>query len=242
MMAAVALTPEQEWTLVACGLMAHADEILEVGEWDQILRLVDVRLSDDDVRTWLDLLADRAALEARFSALAPPPAAFTETLLHECWRMALADGTGSEVEIAVHDRIADRLGADPDRVGAQREEWTRQAGERAELVVSFAAAMANLDGRLDGDEAVQFDALVGRLPLPMARRIELAGILYDPPGLESVGERMRGLAPEDREAVLHDIAPLVRASARGERERAIFMRLADLASVSADKARALLGG
>jgi hypothetical protein len=32
------LTPEQEWTLVACGLIAHADDELEFGEWDQILR------------------------------------------------------------------------------------------------------------------------------------------------------------------------------------------------------------
>jgi len=31
------LSPEQEWTLAACGLVAHADGILEAGEWDRVL-------------------------------------------------------------------------------------------------------------------------------------------------------------------------------------------------------------
>ena len=47
------LTPEQEWTLVACGMIAHADDMLEFGEWDQILRLVDASVDDEQMQPWL---------------------------------------------------------------------------------------------------------------------------------------------------------------------------------------------
>lgn len=239
-MCAVALTPEQEWTLVACGLIAHADDVLEVGEWDQILRLVDARLDTEESSTWLDVLTDRAALEKKFDQLSPPPPAFNDELLHQAWKMALADGSGSDVEAAIHDRIAERLGVDGDDAAAKREAWTKQAADRAELVVYFAAAMANVDGQLDSAEAAQFDSLMERMPLPPARRVDLAGILYEPPKLEDVGERLRALDMEAREAVLYDIVPLVKASARGDREREAYLELADLAAVSRERAEKLL--
>jgi uncharacterized tellurite resistance protein B-like protein len=216
--------------------------VLEVGEWDQVLRLLDVRLPDEEAQRWLDLLADRAALEARFAGLSPPPPAFNDDLLHQSWRMALADGNVSDVERAVHDRIADRLGVDADAAARLREDWTKKAGERAELVVSFAAAMIGLDGHLDGAEAVQFDSLLERMPLPVVRRLELAGILYHAPQLSQVAERLRDLDPEDRLAVLCDIVPLVRASARGDRERAAYLELAERAAVSRERALRLLEG
>jgi hypothetical protein len=40
--------------------------------------------------------------------------------------------------------------------------------------------------------------------------------------------------------VLYEVAPLVQASDRGERERAVFHELAQLAAVSAERARELL--
>lgn len=238
----MALTPEQEWTLIACGMIAHADEILEIGEWDQILRIVDAKLDEDESQTWLDLLMDREKLEQRFADLAPPLPAFNEELLHQCWRMALADGDGSEVEAGVHDHIAGKLGVDQEEAARLREEWTKKAADRAELVVSFAAAMANIDGQLDSAEAVQFDSLLERLPLPVNRRVDLAGILYDAPKLEDVGDKLKSMSLEDREAVLYDIVPLVKASARGERERQAYLQLADLAAVPKSKAEKLLDG
>lgn len=236
----MALTPEQEWTLVACGLIAHADDVLEIGEWDQILRLVDARLDDEESQTWLDLLTDRASLEKRFDELTPPPPAFSEELLHHCWKMALADGSGSDVEAAIHDRVADRLGIDGDEAARLRDGWTKQAADRAELVVYFAAVMANVDGQLDSAEAAQFDSLMERMPLPINRRVDLAGILYDPPKLEDVGDRLRAMDLEAREAVLYDIVPLVKASARGDRERQAYLELADLAAVPRERAEKML--
>ena len=63
------LSPEQEWTIVACGLVAHADGILEVGEWDQVLYLLDERLDNEESQAWLELLAERRARRRAEGAL-----------------------------------------------------------------------------------------------------------------------------------------------------------------------------
>jgi hypothetical protein len=226
--------------LVACGMIAHADDMLEFGEWDQILRLVDASVDDEQMQPWLDLLGDRPLLERRFAELAPPLPYFCEQLLEEAWRMALADGSGSEVEAAVHDRIAEKIGVTPEQAQTWREGWTAQAEVRAELVVAFAAALANLDGQLASAEAAQFDSLLDRMPVSVARRVELSMLLYSPPQLAELGERLVRLDPDAREAVLYEVAPLVQASDRGDRERAVFYELAELAAVPADRARELL--
>jgi hypothetical protein len=234
------LTPEQEWILVACGMIAHADDMLEFGEWDQILRLIDANVDDAELSPWLDMLGDRPALERRFAELAPPLPYFNEQLLEHAWRMALADGSGSEVEAAVHDRIAEKIGVDLDEVQKWRDRWTAEAGVRAELVVGFAAALANLDGRMDSEEAVQFDSLLERMPVSVGRRLELAIMLYAPPKLDDLGRRLAGLSAEAREAVLYEIAPLVQASHSGERERDVFLRLAEMAALPRESALSLL--
>jgi hypothetical protein len=234
------LTPEQEWILVACGMIAHADDMLEFGEWDQILRLIDANVDDEQLQPWLDMLGDRPTLERRFAELEPPLPFFAEELLEHAWRMALADGSGSEVEAAVHDRIAEKIGIDLEQAQAWRDRWTAQAAARAELVVGFAAALANLDGRMDSAEASQFDSLLERMPVPVARRLELQMLLYMPPKLDDLGRRLAGLEPDARESVLYEIAPLVLASERGDRERQVFFELAELAAVPRDRAASLL--
>ncbi len=237
------LTPEQEWTLVACGMIAHADDMLEFGEWDQLLRLVDVATLDSaQTEAWIELLGDRPALERRFGELPPPLPHVAEELLARCWTMALADGHGSEVEAAVHDHIAEKVGVDADQALKLRAQWTEAAAERAEIVVAFAAALANLDGRMDSAEAAQFDSLLERMPVTVSRRLELSGLLYAPPKLDDIGARVAALAAEARESVLYEVVPLVRASHRGERERAAFLALAERAAVSVDRALELLEG
>jgi tellurite resistance protein len=234
------LTPEQEWTLVACGLIAHADDMLEFGEWEQILRLIDASVDDQSLQPWLDMLGDRRALEKRFAELDPPLPFFAEELLEHAWQMALADGSGTQVEAEVHDRIAEKLGITTERAAELRREWTRKAGERAELVVAFAAALANLDGRMDSAEAAQFDSLLDRMPVSVARRVELAALLYAPPDLGELGRRLAALGEDAGAAVLQEIAVLVDASSDGSRERAVFFELAELAAIPRDRAERML--
>ena len=221
----MALTPEQEWTLVGCGLVAHADEILDIGEWDEVLRYVGSTLSESDQQVWMEILSNQDQLEQRFGELAPLPIGSAEELLRRCWQMALADGTGTDVEATVHDRIARKVGADLDQVARWRETWTRQAHARAELTVSLAAMFVNLDGHLDFHEAIHFDNLLERLPIPVGRRVELSELLHTPPSFDDLVERLQALDTAERVRALHSLVPLLRASRRGGRERELFFEL-----------------
>ncbi|MBK7826606.1 hypothetical protein [Nannocystis sp.] len=221
----MALTPEQEWTLVGCGLVAHADEILDIGEWDEVLRYVGSTLSEADQQVWMEILSDQDQLEQRFGELRPLPEGSGEELLRRCWQMALADGVGTDIEASVHDRIARRVGVDLDVVARWRETWTRQAHARAELTVSLAAMFVNLDGHLDFHEAIHFDNLLERLPIPVGRRVELSELLHSPPTFEALVERLMTLDTAERVRALHSLVPLLRASRRGGRERELFFSL-----------------
>lgn len=235
------LSPEQEWAVVACGMIAHADDVLEVGEWDQIVRIVEADLSDEESDEWLALLTDRQALEKRFAGMDAPLPHACKDLLRQSWNMALADGAASEVEIIVHDRIAEKMGVQTEKVTEWRMEWTAGANARAELVVSFAAALANLDGRMDNAEAARFDSLIERMPVSVGQRVELQVLLHAPPKLEQIAERISALGDEQKRSILFDIAPLVLASHQGDRERNVFFELAEKAAIPRHEAEKILG-
>src|SRR5690606_23198427 len=219
----VALTSEQEWILVGCGLIAHADEILDIGEWDEVVRYVGSALSEHDQLIWMEILSRQEQLERRFAVLPPlTDATQQEDVLRRCWQMALADGTGSDIEASVHDQIARRLEVDLDRVARWRDAWTAQAHLRAELTVGLAAMFVNLDGHLDFHEAIHFDNLLERLPIPVGRRVELSELLHTPPTLEVLIERLLGLDLGERMKALHSLVPILRASRRGGRERELY--------------------
>jgi len=236
----MALSPEQEWTLVACGLVAHADGILEVGEWDQVLWMIEERIAAEDTDAWLASLADKAALEAKLAALPLPAPLFVETILERAWRMALADGRGSEEEATVHDALAKRLGVDPGEAARLRAAWLGQAKRTAELVAAFAALVANADGRADSAERAEFDDLLDRLPVDDARRQALRDLVDAPPSLDELVGRLAALEPEARRSALVSLAPLVRATVSGDRERELFVQLCDRVAVGREDAERML--
>lgn len=237
----MSVTREHEWILIGCGLIAHADEILDIGEWDAMLRLLAEVVAEDERETWKGLLADQGAVEERFAELSPPAPTHHEAILRRCWAMALVDGGDSEIEATVYERIARALGVDDDDAARWREAWTEAALERAELVAGLAAAFANLDGHLDFNEAIHFDNLLERLPLPMGRRLELANLLHKPPKLAPLVSVLAGYAPDERVQVLHQLMPLVRASQRGGSEIAALLMLAEQVDVPRSTIEGLLG-
>ena len=234
------LSPEQEWTLVACGLVAHADGILDVGEWDQVLWMLDERLAADEAAGWLELLSQREALQARLTELPLPPPLFTESILERAWRMALADGRGSDEERAVHDEIASRLGADPAEVKQLRQRWREQAARRADAVIAFAAMLANADGVADSGERAEFDDLVARMPVEPTRREQLAQMIDAAPSIDEVVGRLAALVPEERGIALVSLVPIVRASFTGDRERHLFLELAERVAIPRADAERML--
>ena len=234
------LSPEQEWTIVACGLVAHADGILEVGEWDQVLWMLDDRVPDDEAAKWLDVLADRSALGEKLEKLPLPPPFFAETILERAWRMALADGRGSDDEAAVHDDLAQRLGIAAADAKKWREDWRARAKQRAEAIAAFAALLANADGVAESGERAEFSDLVDRLPVDDARRPALAALIDAPPKMDDVVGRLAALAPEERGIALVSLAPIVRSSSFGDQERDLFIELAERVAVSRADAERML--
>ncbi len=225
------LSPEQEWTLVACGLVAHADGILQADEWDQVLWMLDERLGASEATEWVGRLADHGSLRARLSQLAPPAPLFIETILEKAWRMALADGEASEAECEVHDELAEILGATADELAQWRETWLSRAQQRGEIVAGFAAVLAGSDGVTEPMERQQYVELLDRLPLAQGRRATLDGWLDSPPDLEALIGRTLGLAPEDRGIALMAIVPVVKAAGVGEVERELFLDLAERVAI-----------
>jgi len=236
----MSVTPVQEWVLIGCGLIAHADEIIDIGEWDEVLRLL-AEVAVEDEGAWRALLADQDALEERFASLTVPAAEHHEEILRRCWSMALVDGGDSEIETTVFERIARALGTNDRQASAWREGWTQEALRRAELTAGLAAAFANLDGQLGFNEAIHFDNLLDRLPLPMGRRLELANLLHKPPKIKPLVEALGLLSPDLRIQVLHQLVPLVNASKRGGREQLALFDLAAKVEVPRATIEGLLG-
>jgi len=238
----MSVTRVQEWVLIGCGLIAHADEIIDIGEWDEMLRLLAEVVSGDDADVWKTLLADQDAVEERFASLTPPAEEHHEEILRRCWSMALVDGGDSEIEATVYERVARAVGADDAQATQWRESWTEQALHRAELTAGLAAAFANLDGELGFNEAIHFDNLLERLPLPMGRRLELSNLLHKPPKLGPLENALAKLTSDQRVQVLHQLVPLINASERGGREQRAFLDLAKKVGVPPATIEALLDG
>lgn len=235
------VTPEQEWIIAVCGLIAHADGELSPGESDHVLAMLDERLTPDEHARWVRLLGDHDALTAAFAELAPPLPAFAEPLLEKAWMMVLADGDASATELRMLERIAADIGIDADELGGWRARWTAHAAEFAEHIVAFAAVLIHHDGTIDPAEAEQFRGLVGRLPLAPARREALiAAYLAAPPSVDRLGARLAALPRDGRLTVLRALAPLVAASSRADLGRAFFLDLARAAAIPEARARLLL--
>ena len=235
------LTPEQEWIVAACGLIAHADGELSPGESDQVLAMLDEHLGAEEHARWLALLGDHAALRRAFAELPPPLPAFTEPLLEKAWTMALADGHAGAAEIPELERIAAEVGIDPRALAGWRRARTADAVELAEHIATFAAVLIHHDGAIDAEEQRRFTDLLARLPLSDARRERLAHDLQaHPPTLDHVGVTLAALPRERRLAVLRAIAPLVTASNQAELGRAFFLDLARAAAISPEQAARLL--
>jgi uncharacterized tellurite resistance protein B-like protein len=235
----LALTPEQEWTIVACGLIAHADGELSEGECDPVLATLDERLPPDERARWTALLTDHDALERRFKTLLPPLPLFNEELLGHAWSIALA-GTAGAAELAVLERIAAHIDVDNEELARWRERWTAEAGDLAEQKAHFAALLIHADGTVDPPEAEKYRALIERMPLSRERKAPLLELLNTPPSLDHVGARLASLPRERRFEVLRAMAPLVTASEHEHIGHSFFLELATYAAAPADLAERLL--
>lgn len=235
------LTPEQEWIVAVCGLIAHADGELSPGESDHVLGMLDERLTAVEHARWVHLLGDHAALTAAFAELPPPLPVFAEPLLEKAYMMVLADGHASEPELRILEQIATDIGVAKADLDEWRARWTTHAAALAEHIVAFAAVLIHHDGTIDPAEAEQFRGLVARLPLAAARKDDLiAAHLAAPPTLGHLGARLAALPRDLRLTVLRALAPLVAASSNADLGRRFFLDLARSAAIPEAQAKLLL--
>lgn len=217
---------ETEWVLVACGLIAHADGVLDGAEAERLMAMVDDRIPEDDYAEWLAVIGSQAALEARYAELPNPPPEQHRALLEEAWTMAMVDGSRDTEELLVLTRIAERLGVEPMQLEFWREAWTRNEQEFADAVGSLAAIVLGGGQPIYEDDLSGFLDTVERLPTSQAERERLAGLATTPPSDSGPLTRtLAGMPRSRRIQAFGLVAPLVGSSVEAEQARARFVEL-----------------
>ena len=226
------VSPEIEWILIACGLIAHADGHLDGNEVERLMSMVDDQIPADEYADWLDLLGDREALEARYAALPEPPASQHRSLLEEAWTMAMVDGTRNTEELLVLTRIAERLGVDPMQLEFWREAWTQAEREYAVRVAELAALCLGGDKPLFEDDHSPFLDMIQRLPTSNDERERLGTLAHQPPGdRDELARALAALPRPRRVQAFRLVAALVRGSVDSDAANERFAEIARTAGL-----------
>ncbi|HLT40351.1 MAG TPA: TerB family tellurite resistance protein [Enhygromyxa sp.] len=222
----MAVSPETEWILVACGLIAHADGVLDGNEAERLMAMIDDRIPEDDYAEWLSVISNRPELEARYAALPDPPPEQHRALLEEAWSMAMVDGDRNTEELLVLTKIAERLGVDPIQLEFWREAWTRNEREFAQCVAELAALVLGGGQSLYEDDLSPFLDLVERLPTSQDERERLGGLATSPPSDGEALARALAAMPRGRRIQAFNlVAPLVSSSVEFEQSRPRFVEI-----------------
>jgi uncharacterized tellurite resistance protein B-like protein len=232
------MSPESEWVFVVCGLIAHADGVLDGDECDRLLSMLDETLSGDEYGEWLARLGEPQALVQRLTELPTPPAERHRDLLEQAWQMALIDGERCDAEIAVLEGIAERIGVDSVQLGFWREAWI--TGERAFSELAANVAVAILGTPLRTDDRRLFGEFVSYLPTGDSHRTSLRGLGA---GTVEVAEVTRALAAQPRKQrtrLLRLVASLPYAAVEGEAACARFLAFSGASGLSDDEIEDIL--
>jgi uncharacterized tellurite resistance protein B-like protein len=220
----MAVSLETQWILVACGLIAHADGVLDGNEAERLMAMLDDRIPEDDYPDWLAAIGDRAQLEARYAALPNPPPEQHRVLLEEAYIMAMVDGERNVEELVVLTRIAERLGVEPVQLEFWRAAWTRNEQEFTNAVTTLAAWVLGGGEPLFEEDLSPFLNLIQRLPTSQDERERLAKFATTPP--TDAGELGRTLAAMPRSRRVQSfglVAPLVQSCVEVEQARTRFI-------------------
>jgi tellurite resistance protein len=227
-----------QWKLVASGLVAHADGVLDGEECDRLMAAVDEAVEGDDYSDWLTIVGDHERLRQALEALATPPPESHRVILEQAWTMSIVDGQRCEAEHAVIEELASRLGVEPMQLDFWREAWTAGEHETAETV---AAALAWV---LGGDEAPTDDArirhTIAGLPTTDDHRETLVRLASRATSREHVIRALGGLTRRKRRWALGCIAPAVSGTTHEAEAERRFVELAAELGIPASEADALL--
>lgn len=199
------VSPETQWVLVACGLIAHADGEIDGNEAERLMAMVDDKIPADDYADWLGWIGDRAKLDELYASLPDPPADQHRNLLEEAWTMAMVDGTRNTQELLVLARLADRLGVEPMQLEFWREAWSTAEREFATHAAETALwSLAGGEALYEDDHSPYLD-LIERLPTSHEERARLRA-LAEPSSRPAAAER----AGLDRDRLAHALAAMAK--------------------------------
>ncbi|PRP90334.1 Tellurite resistance protein TerB [Enhygromyxa salina] len=220
------VSSETEWLLVACGLIAHADDVLDGNEVERLMAMVDDRIPEDAYADWLRIIGDKAELEARYAALPDPPEDQHRSLLEEAWAMAMVDGERNTKELVVLARIAERFGVEPMQLEFWREAWTSAEQEFSVRTAELAALALGGGETLFEDDHSPFLDLIERLPTTTEERERLGQLATSSPtDADALGRALAAMPKTRRQQAFTLVSQLVRYAVEAEPARERFVAI-----------------
>ncbi|MCA9654360.1 MAG: TerB family tellurite resistance protein [Myxococcales bacterium] len=213
----MALSLQTQWTLVASGLVAHADHVLTGEECERLMAMVDAEVDGDEYGDWMKTISDAEALEGLLKTLDKPPADSHRQILEDAWLMAVVDGERADEEIAVLERVAEVLGVEMLQLEFWREAWTQAQHDYAETVTAALAWVLGDGAELDDQAEDAISEFVGTLPTTHEHREALATAARGAQAFDAVEGRLRGLSMAQRRDAIRRL--FVAASTNEELER-----------------------
>jgi hypothetical protein len=200
----MALSLTTQWTLVASGLVAHADHVLSGEECERLMALVDEEVDGDAYAQWMSIVSDRERLETMLEGLSPPPAEGHRQILEDAWLMAVVDGERVDAEIDALRRIAARLKVEPAQLDFWREAWSTAQHAYAETAVAALAHVLGGPALTEDDGSIE--RFVHSLPTTHEHRAKLVAAGLVPQPAEAVQLRLQALSRSQRRDLVRRLA------------------------------------
>lgn len=237
----MALSLETQWTVVACGVMAHADGVLDGEECDLLLAMVEGEADAEEYSAWLSTISDRDRLEEMLSQLPAPEQTAHREILETAWTIAVADGERTAPEEEALGRIAARLGVEGVQLEFWRDAWTDGQHQTAELLTDAACVILAGSAPLDADARAAVREFTRSVPTTADHREELVAGTAIPKDAADVGRRMRAIPRRKRQWAIKTLASLPSQTSRREDARHRLVKLGADAGLSAAILDSLLG-
>lgn len=196
-----------QWTLVASGIVAHADHVLTGEECERLMAMVDDTVDGEEYGDWMAAIGDAAALQQRLDALPLPPEDERRQILEDAWLMAVVDGRRADEEAAALLKIAERLEVEQMQLDFWREAWTSAQAKFSEASARALRWVLGCGNPLADDDRTVVDTFVGELPTTTEHRDALRELSCLGGSQEEAERALRGLSPTQRRSVVQRLHP-----------------------------------
>lgn len=238
----MALSLPNQWTLVACGVIAHADGVLDGEECDRLMSMVEQEVDGEEYSSWMAIISDPRRLDELLEGLEPPPAQTHREILEQAWVVSIVDGERTQPEEEALQRVAKRLGVEPMQLDFWRQAWSQAQDTFAEATARTLAAVIGAEGTIATEDRKLMQEIIWRLPTSHEQRDELGVLAAVSQPLEQVVASLDALPMQRRAWLLKLIAPAVAASTDPDATRERFVDIAQRVGFDPERAQRMLEG